>query len=308
MELRHLRYFVAVADHGSFSHAAEQLGIAQPPLSQQIKLLEEELGVRLFQRLPRGVRPAEIGAVLVEQARDILALQNQFVAAAAGLARGERGHVRVGVAGAVALAPIIPALIRRFREARPLVTISLEEMPTPVLCKALHNRTLDVAIVRPPVPDGRGLKIQRLLEERTLIALPSGHRLANNKTLSLRMLTDEPLIIVPRHIGPGFHDAILSACQSAGFTPRIGQEAPHIAAIVPMVAAGFGVSIVPQSLEQIQASGVSFHPIDGPAPVAELAIATRSTSQGPLLRDFLSMLRQTCTMLGKEIPSSDSQG
>ncbi|HEY6831818.1 MAG TPA: LysR family transcriptional regulator [Pseudolabrys sp.] len=308
MELRHLRYLVAVADHGSFSHAAEQLGIAQPPLSQQIKLLEEELGVRLFQRLPRGVRPTEIGAALIDQARDILALQTQFVAAAAGLARGERGHVRVGVAGAVALAPIIPASIRRFREARPLVTVSLEEMPTPVLCKALRDRTLDVAIVRPPVPDGRGLIIQRLFEERTLIALPSGHRLANRKTLSLSMVTDDPLIIFPRHIGPGFHDAILSACQSAGFTPRIGQEAPHIAAMVPMVAAGFGVSIVPQSLEQIHASGVSFHQIDGTAPVAELAIATRSTSQVPLVRDFVSMLRMTCAMPERESSSSDSQG
>ncbi|HEX3442478.1 MAG TPA: LysR family transcriptional regulator [Pseudolabrys sp.] len=307
MELRHLRYFVAVADHGSFSHAAEQLGIAQPPLSQQIKLLEEELGVRLFQRLPRGVRPTEIGAVLVEQARDILALQNQFVAAAAGLARGERGHVRVGIAGAVALVPIIPASVRTFREARPLVTLSLEEMPTPVLCKALRDRTLDVAIVRPPVPDGRGLIVQRLFEERTSIALPCGHRLAEHETLSLRMVADEPLIIFPRHIGPGFHDAILSACQNAGFTPRIGQEAPHIAAMVPMVAAGFGVSIVPQSLEQIHASGVSFRQIDGPAPVAELAIATRSTSQVPLVRDFVAMLRMTCAKPGKEIASSDSQ-
>jgi DNA-binding transcriptional LysR family regulator len=307
MDLRHLRYFVAVADHGSFSHAAEQLGIAQPPLSQQIKHLEEELGVRLFQRLARGVRPTEIGAGLVEQARDILALQNQFVASAAGLARGERGHVRVGIAGAVALVPIIPVSIRRFREARPLVTVSLEETNTTALCKALNDRTLDVAIVRPPVPEGRGLTIQRLLEQRTLIALPSRHKLANYKTLRLSMVADEPLIIFPRNLGPGFHDAILSACQSAGFTPRIGQEAPHIAAMVPMVAAGFGVSIVPNSLEQIHASGVSFHQIDGPAPVAELAIATRSISRVPLVRDFVSMLRMTCAMPGEETLSSDTQ-
>jgi DNA-binding transcriptional LysR family regulator len=294
VDLRHLRYFVAVAEHGSFTRASEELGIAQPPLSQQIKLFEQELGVTLFKRLTRGVQLTEIGAVLVEQARDILNLQRQFVASAAGLARGERGHLRFGVAGAVSLVPVIPIAVRRFRETWPLVTISIEEKTTPDLCRALHDRTLDVAVVRPPVAEAKGLALYRLMEEPTLIALPAGHRLSGKRALPLGSIADEPFIIFPRHLGPGFHDAILSACQTAGFTPTMGQEAPQIAAMVPMVAAGLGVSIVPRSLDQIHANGVSFHPIEEPAPVAELAIATRSTSHLPLIAHFAAMLRTVC--------------
>ncbi len=294
MELRHLRYFMTVAEQGSFTRAAEQLGIAQPPLSQQIKLFEQELGVTLFRRLTRGVQLTEVGAVLVEQARDILSLQRQFVASAAGLARGERGHLRFGIAGAVALVPAVPIAIRRFRETWPLITISIEERTTPDLCRALQDRTLDVAVVRPPIAEAKGLAIHRLLEEPTLIALPAGHRLSGERALPLGSIAGEPIIIFPRHLGPGFHDAILSACQRAGFTPSIGQEAPQIAAMVPMVAAGLGVSIIPKSLDQIHAGGGSFHSIEKPAPVAELAVATRSTSHLPLVGHFVAMLRTVC--------------
>lgn len=292
MDLRHLRYFVTIADQGSFTRAAEELGIAQPPLSQQLKAFEEELGVRLFKRLTRGVELTEIGAVLVEQARDILSLQRQFVASAAGLARGERGHLRFGIAGAVALVPLIPIAIRRFRETWPNVTISIEESNTPDLCRALLDRTLDIAVIRPPTPESRGLSIAPLIEEPTLIALPNGHPLSGQGPLPLSAIAGEPLIIFPRSLGPGFHDKILSACQAAGFSPITGQEAPQIAAMVPMVAAGLGVAIVPESLDQIHASGVSFHPIKGPAPVAELAVATRSASLQPLIAHFLSALRE----------------
>jgi DNA-binding transcriptional LysR family regulator len=294
MDLRHLRYFVAVADQGSFTRAAEQLGMAQPPLSQQIRMFEEELGITLFQRLTRGVHVTDVGAVLLEQARAMLNLQQQFVASAAGLARGERGHLRVGLAGAAALVPIIPNTIRKFRQQWPEVTIALEENNTPALCKALHARTLDVAIVRPPVTESRGLAIHDLLEEPTLMALPSDHPLAACGELKLEMLAKETLIIFPRFIGPGFYDAILSAYQAAGFTPITGQEAPQLVAMVPMVAAGLGVSIVPSSLSQIHTSGVTFHAIAAPAPKAVLAIATRATTHLPLIAQFVSMFRQSC--------------
>jgi DNA-binding transcriptional LysR family regulator len=253
MDLRRLRYFVVVADQGNFTRAAEQLGIAQPPLSQQIRLFEEELGVTLFHRLTRGVQVTDIGAVLLEQARTLLNLQEQFVASAAGLARGERGHLRVGLAGAAALVPIIPNTIRKFRQQWPDVTIALEEATTPALCKALHDRTLDVAIIRPPAPESRGLAIHNLLEEPTLIALPSDHPLAACGELKLEMLANEPLIIFPRFMGPGFYDAILSAYQAAGFTPITGQEAPQVVAMVPMVAAGLGVHVAPKSSANLAA-------------------------------------------------------
>ncbi|KPH87161.1 LysR family transcriptional regulator [Komagataeibacter intermedius] len=294
MDLRHLRYFVAVAENGSFTRAAEQLGIEQPPLSQQIKQLENELGVLLFQRLTRGVRLTDIGLVLLDQARALLGMQQQFLATAQGLARGEKGHIRVGLAGAVSLLPMIPLTVRRFREVWPDVTIYLEESNTPALRKSLHDRAIDIAIVRPPVPDGAGLLVSPLLEEETVVALPKGHPLAIHRHLELEMLVDEPFIIFPRELGPGFHDAILSACHNAGFTPRMGQQAPQIASTVPLVAAGLGVSVVPRSLHQIHSGGVTYHSLGAKAPRAELAIAMRAGQHVPLLANFISTLRACC--------------
>lgn len=294
MELRQLRYFVAVAEHGSFTRAAATLGMEQPPLSQQIRQFERALGVTLFQRLTRGVRLTDIGAALFEQARAILALGDDFVASAHSMARGEKGQLRVGLAGAVSLLPIVPLTIRRFRETWPDVVVSFEESNTPALSTALHERRVDVAIVRPPMLDDTGIAVSPLLDEPTVVALPSGHEHAADGAIKLDMLATEPLIIFPRELGPGFHDAILSACQNAGFTPRMGQQAPQIAATVPLVAAGLGVSVVPQSLAQIHAGGVTFHPIEEPAPTASLAIAVLRGRHVPLVGRFVAALREAC--------------
>ncbi|GBQ91878.1 LysR family transcriptional regulator [Acetobacter nitrogenifigens DSM 23921 = NBRC 105050] len=292
MELRHLRYFVAVADHGSFTRAAATLRMEQPPLSQQIRQFENELGVTLFQRLTRGVKLTDIGAALLPQARAVLDLQGDFLAAARGLARGDRGQLRVGLAGAVPLLPLIPLTIRRFREAWPEADVSFEESNTPALSEALHERRVDVAIVRPPVPNDAQLAVYPLFDEPTVVALPSGHAHAADGAVGLSMIASEPLIIFPRELGPGFHDAILAACQQAGFTPRLGQQAPQIAATVPLVAAGLGVSVVPASLSQIHAGGVTFHPIKEPAPKATLAIAVLRGQHAPLVSRFVSALRE----------------
>jgi DNA-binding transcriptional LysR family regulator len=185
MDLRHLRYFVAVADQGGFTRAAETLGIAQPPLSQQIRQLEAELGVVLFQRLTRGVRLTQAGEILAEQARGILSQQAQFLSSAAGLARGEQGQLRVGLAGAVSLAPVILRAIRQFGQLWPGVAITLEESSSPAVARALHERALDVAVLRPPVPDMHGLTMYSLMYEPILVALPSGHRLADHAEIAL---------------------------------------------------------------------------------------------------------------------------
>ncbi|MCX2561516.1 LysR family transcriptional regulator [Acetobacter farinalis] len=294
MDIRHLRYFVTVADHGSITRAAEELGMEQPPLSQQIKQLEQKLGVALFERQTRGVTLTEIGATLLPRARTILDLQSQFLVTAHGLARGELGHIRLGLAGAVPLLPVIPLAIRRFRESAPDITLSLEESNTPALCAALHDARIDIAIVRPPLPDPFRLSVFPLLDEPTVIALPRGHRLAHHPVISLDTVADDPLIIFPRELGPGFHDAILSAYQRAGVTPTMGQQAPQIAGTVPLVAAGLGVSVVPHSLSQIHAGGVTFHALSEPAPRATLAVAVRSGQTMPLVTKFLKILRAAC--------------
>ncbi|ATJ89686.1 LysR family transcriptional regulator [Acetobacter tropicalis] len=304
MNIRHLRYFVTVADLGSITRAAEELGMEQPPLSQQIRQFEQKLGVKLFERQTRGVKLTEIGATLIPRARAILELQHQFQVTAEGLARGEVGHIRLGLAGAVPLLPVIPLAIRSFRDIAPDVTLSLEESNTPALCAALHESSTDIAIVRPPVPDPARLSVSHLLDEPTVIALPRGHRLTEEPVISLDMVADDPLIIFPRELGPGFHDAILSAYQLAGVTPILGQQAPQIAGTVPLVAAGMGVSVVPRSLCQIHAGGVTFHTISEPAPRATLAVAIRSGQNMPIVSRFVKILRTTCREWEKMSPEA----
>ncbi|MBS0961316.1 MULTISPECIES: LysR family transcriptional regulator [Acetobacter] len=292
MDIRQLRYFTAVAKQGSITRAAKQLGIEQPPLSQQIRQLENELDVQLFERQTRGVALTPTGKALLPRAQAILELQQQFLITARGMARGEAGHIRLGLAGAVPLLPIIPSAIRAFRDAAPDVTLSMEESNTPALCAALHASAIDVAIIRPSAPDLSRLTVSHLLDEPTVIALPHGHPLSHHTTLSLDMLAHDPLILFPRELGPGFHDAILSAYQRAGVTPKLGQQAPQIAGIVPLVAAGFGVSVVPDSLRQIHAGGVTFHTISEPAPYATLAIAVREGENIPVITSFTDTLRE----------------
>jgi len=292
MDLRRLHYFVAIADHGGFTRAAHALHMEQPPLSQQIKALERDLGFPLFTRSRHGATLTDNGTALLEHARTALEAEHRFRDLARGLARGEQGHLRVGLAGAVAMLPLVPRAIRRFRDAWPKITITMEESNTPALCEALQERRIDLAIVRPPMPD-HTLPILPLLDEPTLIALPTGHPLARSKSVKLEALAKDPFILFDRALGPGFHDAILSACHTAGFTPHVGQQAPQIAATVALVAAGLGVSIVPSCLDQIHAEGVAFRKIDGPAPAATLAIATRRENLSPLTRRLIETLRET---------------
>lgn len=281
MDLRHLRYFVAIAEYGTFTRAAEALHIEQPPLSQQIKALEAELGLPLFTRSRQGAQLTDAGSQLLEHARTILTLERQFHQLANGLARGAQGRLRIGMAGAVTLLPLIPRAIRAFREKWPDIVITLEESNTPALCEALHERRVDIAIVRPPAPDP-SIALHPLFDEPTVIAVPKGHSLSRRHRLALTEVANEPFLIFERELGPGFYDAIIAACQKAGFTPRLGQSAPQITATIPMVAAGMGVSVVPAYLSQIHAEGATFHPIDGPAPRSTISLASRTAElSGP---------------------------
>lgn len=291
MDLRHLRYFVAVAECGTFTRAAEQLHIEQPPLSQQIRQMEETLGLRLFDRSPRGASLTPAGEQLLRKSRTILMMWDEFHAFAHGLAHGEKGRVRVGMAGSVILLPIITQAVRAFRERWPDVVLTLEESNTPALCEALQLGRVDIAIIRPPAPDPN-IVVRPFMDEPAVIALPKDHPRSGDRGLHLSDIRNEPLIIFERHVGPGFYDTILAACLKAGFSPRFGQPAPQVTAAIPMVAAGMGVSVVPAYLEQIHASGVTFHPILGPAPRATIAIASREEKLDLPVANFESVLRE----------------
>lgn len=295
MDLRHLRYFVAVAEEGHVTRAAERLGIQQPPLSQQIKALEAELEVQLFRRKPRGVELTEAGESLLEDARRILAEVEGALARARHTARGELGRLAVGFTASSPFHPFVTRLLRDFRSAHPRVTVTLEEMGSSELVAAVQAERLDVAFIRPAIPPAEGVALYTLLEEPMVAALPAGHRLATaaRRPLSLAALAAEPFILYRRASGPGLYDAIVSACRAAGFTPRTEQEAPRITATLNLVAAGLGVTLVPQSLSSLQAEAIVYRPLSAaPGLVAPIRLVARKTDHSAAARRFVALAQQ----------------
>jgi DNA-binding transcriptional LysR family regulator len=276
MDLRRLRYLVAVAEEGHITRAAARLGIQQPPLTRQIRALEEELGVQLFERLPRGMRVTEAGRAVIEEAQAILERAARLPDLAARAARGERGRLAVGYTSSGAFHPFVAQQIRAFRAASPGVVLALAEDGTPELVRGLEEERLDAAFVRSGGTHGPGLRVELLLEEPMVAAAPTGHALSETPAVELRALAAETFVFYRRPTGPGLHDAIVAACLRAGFSPTVGQEAPRMASTLGLVAAGLGVSIVPASMQRMNVEGVAFVPFRGdPGLVAPLLLVTR---------------------------------
>jgi DNA-binding transcriptional LysR family regulator len=295
MELRRLRYFVAVAEEGHVTRAAERLGIQQPPLSQQIQGLERELDVQLFRRKPRGVELTPAGRALYDEARAILARAEEAVAATKRAAQGEAGRVGIGFTSSASFHPFVPRVIRAFREAHPLVTLALEENGTTELVAALRAQAIDAAFVRSPVGESDDLFVRPLLDEAMVAALPSGHALSGaSDDLPLAALAGETFILYRRPVGPGLHDAIIAACGRAGFSPKLGQAAPRRLSTLSLVAAGLGVTEVPASMRRLEAEGVVYRPIDKSAPLtAPLNLAYRRDEISAAVRRFVALVQRS---------------
>ncbi len=296
MELRHLRYFIAVAEEGHVTRAAERLGMQQPPLSQQIRALERELDVQLFRRRPRGVELTDAGSALLADARAILSHIEHASAAAKRTARGEQGRIAVGFTSSAPFHPFVPRIIRTYRDAFPLVAFTLEEGGTMELVDHLREERIDVAFVRTAIADQEGLMVSPLLKEAMVLALPRAPTLARpiGKAVSLKALAVATFIVYRRHNGPGLYDAILSACTAAGFSPRVGQEAPRIVSTLNLVAAGLGISLVPESLQRMRMDGVVFRRIGGAAqPTAPLYLASRRSESSAAVRRFLELVKRS---------------
>lgn len=295
MELRHLRYFAAVAEDLHFGRAALRLGVSQPPLSQQIRALEAEVGVPLLTRHPRGVDLTEAGKAFLAEARAALEQVERAVEAARRSARGEQGRLAIGYTSSTAFHPLIPAVVRAFRQAAPAVALELEESSTGELIEALRRERLDAAFVRTPVGDTAGLVIAPLLRERMLVVLPAQHPLAQRPAtaLALAELAEETFILYRRPTGPGLYDAIIAACHAAGFAPHIGQEAPRLLSTLSLVSAGLGVSIIPQSISRLDTEGLAYRALaDAPQLLAPLHLAYRAAAvSGPVAR-LLEQVRQ----------------
>ena len=299
MELRHLRYFVAVAEEGHITRAAERLGIQQPPLSHQIRALERELGVQLFRRLPRGVELTEAGRSFIEDARAALARVGQGVEAAKRAARGEQGHLRLAVPPTAPFHPFVPQVILAFREAYPLVSLTMEENLRMETMEQLRGGQMDVAFLRASIAAPEGLVVHPLLEEPMVAALPSGHPLARSApsqdaALPLRALAGETFIAYARQQGPALYEAMAAACLQAGFSPQLGQEAPRISTALSLVATGFGVTLVPASMRRMALEGVTYRDLAGAAQArAFLSIAARRDDSSGIVRNFVALVRRS---------------
>ncbi len=289
MELRQLRYFVAVAEELHFRRAAARLHMSQPPLSQQIQALETEMGCRLLTRSRRRVELTAAGAAFLRDARTLLAELDGAVATARRIDAGQTGRLRINFVGS-ALLSILPDLVQRFRAAHPLVEVDLHERSTVDQLRALKSGTADVGLVRPPLDPDADLNVEIVLRERTVAALPAEHPLAALKRNPLRRLAAEPLVLFPRDQAPGFHDLLISSLAGTGVTPRVAQYAPEMLTIIGLVAAGIGVSLVPASVQRLALDGVAYRPVGG-APAAELTAITRADDDSPLVRAFVAHAR-----------------
>jgi DNA-binding transcriptional LysR family regulator len=288
MELRHIRYFLAVAEERHFTRAAAKVGIGQPPLSQQIRDLESEVGTPLFHRLAHGAELTRAGVAFLELVKDMPGLAERATKAAQRAARGETGSLKVGFTASSAFNAVVPGTIRAFRRAYADVDLWLEEANTTRLVDGLRDGSLDAVFLRPGAVGSEAFQLRLLSEEPMLAALPANHPLAVREEVDLADLKTEPFLLFPRPIGPMLYDSVISACRDAGFDPVIGQLAPQLASVITLVAAELGVSVVPASMSQLQVIGVAYRPIAGEAPIASLALAHRRGETSPIVRNFVA--------------------
>ena len=288
MELRHLRYVVAVAEELHFGRAAARVRIAQPPLSQQIRQLEQELGVALFNRTKRRVELTHAGRAFLEHARQILEETERAKQVAQRAARGEVGRLAIGFASSADL-DILPRVLRVWRERFPDVEVELHALLTSAQVDALCRGRIQVGFVRLPT-DETSLVVESIQREPLVAALPEGHRLARRARVRLRDLANDTMILFPRHTAPGYYDVFINACRVAGFTPRLLHPA-SMQTILGLVSAGLGVSLMPASIRNLRRVGVAYRPLAPPVPQVEMAIAYRRDEPSAVLPAFLATVR-----------------
>ena len=290
MELRHLRYFIAVAEELHFTRAAERLHIGQPPLSHAIQLLEADVGAQLVERSKRWVRLTEAGRLFLEDARRILAMAEQASETARRAQRGEAGELRIGFTFSTPLTPLFATVINRYRQAYPHVTLTLHESATLPQIEAMAQRTLDLAFMRPvesAMPDSIALTLLRT--DRLVAVLPAGSPLASGEAISIRELAGMPFVMYPPSAGTGIYPQIFKLCRDAGFVPQIGQFAGEASTIIGLVAAGCGVSVLPASFDRIRMDGVAYLPIRDEAASTTLLLGQRRGESAPLVDAFVKL-------------------
>ncbi|WP_174365380.1 LysR substrate-binding domain-containing protein [uncultured Caballeronia sp.] len=289
MELRHLRYFVTVAEELHFTRAARRIGIAQPPLTQQIKALEEELGVRLFDRAPGKVTLTAAGRVFFEESRAILESVDKAINRTRLYAQGFAGRICVGFTESASFSPAVTASLHRFRESYPDVELRLEENRSTQLVDALRHGRIDAAFVRLPIDAGDDIQFDLISNEQMVLAVNRQHQLASRKSVPLSSLVDEQFILYPRATRLGLTESIILACQKCGFNPNVVQHAPQISSTINLVASSLGVTIVPKCMSTSRPDAVRYLSLKGADLRASLGIAYRIGDSSSTLKNLLAI-------------------
>lgn len=295
LSLRQFQQFLAVAETMNFRRAAERLNMAQPPLTTAIRLMEEEIGVRLFERTNRITRLTPAGEVLREEARRAIAQAERAVTLTKRAGEGAIGTLRIGFV-ASSIHHLIPRIVAEFRRAYPSVVLELEEATSARQISAVLADRMDVGLVALPIPSSAETLIAKsvLMESRLIAAIPADHPLASEPSLRLAALAGESWILFPESEGPGLYSTIMQACSEAGFSPRVGQRAVQMETIIGLVAAGLGVALVPEAFLSSGREGVAFRHLDGigtPIPY-KVGLAWRKDQSLPVLSSFLRFVEQ----------------
>lgn len=292
MELRHIRYFLAVAQEGNFTRAAAQLGIGQPPLSLQIKDLEAEVGTPLFLRVPHGAVLTEAGRAFLERVQPLPARAADAVRAAQRAARGETGLLQLGFTGSSALNPVVNEAIRAYRRVYAQVELTVDEGNSQTLVERMRRGQLDIAILRPDGLDADDLHFHRYPDEPLIAALPAAHPAAmTGARIDLQALRAEPFILTSRPLAPSLYDASVAACRASGFEPLLGASATQIVSILAAVAAELGVTLVPASMRQLRFKGVVYRALRNHPGAVGLAVAHRKGDPSALVANFVQLAR-----------------
>ncbi|ABG04547.1 transcriptional regulator, LysR family [Rubrobacter xylanophilus DSM 9941] len=297
MELRHLRYFVAVAEEMSFNRAARRLRMAQPPLSTQIRQLEKELGVRLFDRTSRGVRLTEAGTLLLEEARRLFVQLDQTTRAVQRVGHGEVGRLALGFVPS-ATNEVLPPILREFTNRFPGVELFLREMRPDMVVQRLHEQQIDAGFLFLPLEDA-ALHVECISREPLVLALPEAHPLASRRQVRLQEVSEEPFVLPARYPMPGLYGQVTAACRAAGFEPKAVQKDVWLMqTIVGLVAGGLGVALVPASVRNLNRKGVAYRPVRGLSPSVELGMVWRREARGAVLDAFLQVAREVSARRG----------
>ncbi|MER1219374.1 LysR substrate-binding domain-containing protein [Pseudomonas aeruginosa] len=298
MELRHLRYFIAVAEELHFGRAAERLGISQPPLSQQIQALEEEIGARLFERTNRRVELTDAGRLFLDESRQVLAQVDKAVLLARRAHLGELGELKIGFTSSAPFTSTIPSSIHAFRKAYPDVHLDLQEMSSRQVLKALLEESLQVGVIRPlALPDA--VHWVELFREPLVAVLRADHPLAagSEDGLAIAALAEEPFVFFPRSYGTGLYDQVIALTRQAGFSPRIAQEASEAMTIIGLVSAGLEVSILPASFRRTRVDGVVYRTLSDPEATTAVWLVRRQNEGSPLALSFIDLVTREAASL-----------